>query len=134
MGLFYYNKAIQGLVGYADARYLLDSHKARSQTSYVFTYRGIAISWCSMKHTTIATSSNHVELLALHKASKVCIWLRPVAQHIQGTCGLFLDEKLIMLYKDNASCLAQLEKVFTKSKNIRHISSKFFFTQDNKSN
>ena len=33
-----------------------------------------------------------------------------------------------MLYEDNATCFAQLEKGFTKSKNTRHISSEIFFT------
>ncbi|KAM1401329.1 hypothetical protein ACFX2F_028484 [Malus domestica] len=33
------------LVGYADAGYLFDPHKARSQTGYVFTIGGTKISW-----------------------------------------------------------------------------------------
>ncbi|XP_070048903.1 secreted RxLR effector protein 161-like [Nicotiana tomentosiformis] len=45
MGLFYGNNSSSDLVGYADAGYLSDPHKALSQTSYVFTYGGTAISW-----------------------------------------------------------------------------------------
>ncbi|KAM1302124.1 hypothetical protein ACFX2H_013080 [Malus domestica] len=56
------------LVGYANSGYLFDPHKAHSQTGYVFTIGGIAISWRSTKHTVIATSSNHAEILALHEA------------------------------------------------------------------
>ncbi|XP_019226203.1 PREDICTED: uncharacterized protein LOC109207687 [Nicotiana attenuata] len=37
MGLFYSNKSKSALIGYADAGYLSDSHKARSQTDYLFT-------------------------------------------------------------------------------------------------
>ena len=37
MGLFYTNKGSTDLVGYADAGYLSDPHKARSQTCYLFT-------------------------------------------------------------------------------------------------
>ena len=37
------------LLGYADAKYLLDPHKSRSQTRYVFYYNGTAISWRSVK-------------------------------------------------------------------------------------
>ena len=47
------------LVGYADAGYLSDPHKARSQSGYVFTYGGTAISWRSNEQTLTATSSNH---------------------------------------------------------------------------
>ena len=43
MGLFYTNKDNAYLVGHADAGYLFDPHKARSQTSYLFTYGGTAI-------------------------------------------------------------------------------------------
>lgn len=44
MSLFYTNKGCADLVGYADAGYLSDPHKARSQTGYLFTYGGTAIS------------------------------------------------------------------------------------------
>lgn len=42
--LFYSNDSKAELVGYADAGYLLDPHKTRYQTSYLFTYRDTAIS------------------------------------------------------------------------------------------
>ncbi|CAM8907757.1 unnamed protein product [Rhodiola kirilowii] len=45
MGLFYSKDSKLGLIGYADARYLSDPHKARSQTGYVFIYGDTAISW-----------------------------------------------------------------------------------------
>ena len=59
MGLFYSKESKQQLLGYADARYLSDPHKARSQTGYVFSCNGAAISWKSVKQTMVATSSNH---------------------------------------------------------------------------
>ncbi|XP_070672597.1 secreted RxLR effector protein 161-like [Malus domestica] len=57
------------LIGYADAGYLSDPHRACSQTGYVFTVGDTVISWRSTKQTLVATSSNHVEILALHEAS-----------------------------------------------------------------
>ncbi|GJU28889.1 retrovirus-related pol polyprotein [Tanacetum coccineum] len=56
------------LVGYFDAGYLSDPHKARSQTGYVFTYGYTAISWRSTKQSLTATSLNHAELIALYEA------------------------------------------------------------------
>ena len=47
LGLLYPRNTKQGLVGYADAGYLSDPHKAKSQTGYVFTYGCTAISWRS---------------------------------------------------------------------------------------
>ena len=59
MGLFYSNKSKEKLLGYADAGYLSDPHKARSQIGYVFNYNGTVISWRSVKQIMVATSSNH---------------------------------------------------------------------------
>ena len=71
MGLFYSKRSVnnQILKGYADAGYLSDPHKARSQTGYVFLCGDTAISWRSTKQTLVATSSNHSEILAIHEAS-----------------------------------------------------------------
>ena len=44
MGLFYSKEMEPQLLGYADAGYLSDPHKARSQTGYIFTYGNTAIS------------------------------------------------------------------------------------------
>ena len=44
MGIFYSKESKQQLLGYADAGYLSNPHKARSQTSYVFSSNGAAIS------------------------------------------------------------------------------------------
>ena len=49
-GLFYSNKCDLQLTGYADAGYLSDPHKGRSQTGYIFTCGDTAISWRSTKH------------------------------------------------------------------------------------
>ncbi|GLT35869.1 hypothetical protein SLA2020_102850 [Shorea laevis] len=49
MGLFYSKHSKTELVGYADAGYLFDPHKGRSQTRYLFTYGGTEISWRSTK-------------------------------------------------------------------------------------
>lgn len=41
-----------------------------------------------MKQTMVAISSNHSELLVIHKASRECNWVRSMIQHIRETCGL----------------------------------------------
>ncbi|XP_035838086.1 secreted RxLR effector protein 161-like [Helianthus annuus] len=91
LGLFYPNDSKEGLVGYADAGYLSDPHKAKSQSGYVFMNGGTAISWRSQKQTLVATSSNHAEVIALHEASRECVWLRSMSQHIVTSCGLEKD-------------------------------------------
>ena len=85
MGLFYSKDVPQAsqLNGYTDAGYLSDPHKAISQNGYVFTSGGTAISWRSCKQSFPATSSNHSEIIALHEASRECVWLRSLITHLQ---------------------------------------------------
>ena len=131
MGLFYSNKSKEKLLGYADAGYLSDPHKARSQTGYVFNYNGTAISWRSVKQTMVATSSNHSEIIAIHEASRECIWLRSMIHHIQESCGLSsVKDKPTILFKDNAACIAQIKGGYIKGDRTKHISLKFFYTHE----
>ena len=82
MNLFYSNKSKEKLLGYANAGYLSYPHKTRSKTRYVFNYNGTAISWRSIKQIMVATSSNHSEIIAIHEASRECIWLKSMIHHI----------------------------------------------------
>jgi hypothetical protein len=72
MRLFYRKNTKSKLVRYAEAGYLSDTHKARSQSGYVFTYGGTVISWRSIKQTLIATLLNHAKLITLYDAGREC--------------------------------------------------------------
>nr|KYP58720.1 Retrovirus-related Pol polyprotein from transposon TNT 1-94 [Cajanus cajan] len=131
MGLLYSNVSKPELNGYADAGYLSDPHNGKSQTGYLFTSGGTAISWRSVKQTISATSSNHAEILALHEASRECVWLRSVIQHIRETCGLSSGKMTsTVIYEDNVACIAQLKDGYIKGDRTKHILPKFFFTHD----
>ncbi|XP_070010528.1 secreted RxLR effector protein 161-like [Nicotiana sylvestris] len=127
MGLFYGNNCSPDLVGYADAGYSSDPHKARSQTGYVFTCGDTAISWRSTKQSIVAISSNHAEIIAIHEASRECMWLRSIIHLIQDKCGLKCDKLPTILYEDNAACIAQLKGGFIKGDRTKHILPKLFF-------
>ncbi|KAL4025797.1 hypothetical protein IC575_014203 [Cucumis melo] len=131
MSLFYSNKSNFDLVGYVNAGYLTDPHKARSQTGYLFTCGGTAISCRSVKQTMTATSSNHVEILAIHEASRECVWLRSMTHHIRETCGLSFSKNLpTILFEDNTACIAQIKGGYIKGDRTKHISPKLFYTHD----
>ena len=49
MRLFYSKTLEPRFFDYVDAGYLLNPHKVRSQTRYIFTYGNTAISWRSVK-------------------------------------------------------------------------------------
>ncbi|KAL0439224.1 UNVERIFIED_CONTAM: Secreted RxLR effector protein [Sesamum latifolium] len=131
MGLFYSKVSNSDLIGYADAGYLSYPHNGRSQTDYLFLCGGTTISWRSMKQAITTTSSNRAEIIVINEASRECVWLRSMIQHIRGTCGLSF-EKIIptILYEDNAACIAQLKEGYIKGDRTKHISPKFFFTHD----
>ena len=69
LGLFFKKNQDSTLIGYTDPGYLSDPHNARSQTGFMFLHGGTIISWKSSKHTLIATSTNHSEIIALYEAS-----------------------------------------------------------------
>jgi hypothetical protein len=132
MGLYFKksNNSSHSLIGYADAGYLSDPHTGKSQTGYVFLYNGTAISWRSTKQTLTATSSNHSEIIALHEASRECIWLRSLINHILGASGYEQITKPTPLFEDNAACIEQIKSGFIKGDRTKHIAPKFFFTSE----
>ncbi|KAK9141659.1 hypothetical protein Syun_011059 [Stephania yunnanensis] len=131
MGLFYSRWIKLNLQGYADAGFLSDPHKACSQTGYVFTCGNTTVSWKSVKQTMVATSSNHSEVFAIHEASRECVWLRNMIEHIQESYGLpSIKDSPTILYEDNATCIAQLSEGFIKWDITKHISPKFFYAHE----
>ncbi|KAL8155915.1 hypothetical protein AgCh_001101 [Apium graveolens] len=131
LGLFFPNNSRSRLVGCADVGYMSDPHFGRSKTSYLFTYCDTAISWKSTKQTMAATSSNHAELLAIHEASRECIWLRSVIQHIRESCGLSsISDSPTVLFEDNSACIKQLKEGYIKGDRTKHILPKFFYTHE----
>ncbi|XP_074327445.1 secreted RxLR effector protein 161-like [Apium graveolens] len=131
LGLFFPNNSRSRLVGYADAGYMSDSHFGRSETGYLFTYCDTFISWKSTKQTMAATSSNHAVLLAIYEASRECIWLRSVIQHIRESCGLSsISESPTVLFEDNSACIKQLKEGYIKGDRTKYILPKFLYTQE----
>ena len=83
----------------------------------------------------VATSSNHSELLAIHEASRECMWLRSMIQHIRDSSGLSpISNTTTSLYEDNTACTAQLKSRYIKGDRTKHISSKFFHTHELQNN
>ena len=79
----------------------------------------------------VATSSNHSEILAMHEASRECVWLRSVIQHIRESCGLSsIKNEPTVLYEDNAACIVQVKGGYIKGDRTKHISPKFFYTHE----
>ena len=101
---------------------------------YVFMCGGTAISWRSTKKSIVATSSNHAEIIAIHEASRECVWLRSVIHLIRERCGMKCDKIPPVLHGDNVTCITQLKGGFIKGDRTKYISPKLFFTYDRQKN
>ena len=106
IGLFYIHNQDKTIIRYIDDGYLSDPHNARSQTGFVFLHSGTAISWKSSKQTLVATSTNHSEIIALYEASRECVWLRRMINHIQQSCNIGYINEPTIIYEDNSACIA----------------------------
>nr|CAD40421.3 OSJNBa0065J03.17 [Oryza sativa Japonica Group] len=130
LGLFFKKNQDSTLIGYTDASYLSDPHNARSQTGFVFLQGGTAISWKSSKQTLVATSTNHSEIIALYEASRECVWLRRMVNHILTSCGIGSLESPTIIYEDNAACVVQMKTGYIKSNITKHIAPKLFYPHE----
>ena len=130
LGLFYRKNQDQNLLGYTDAGYLSDPHNGKSQTGFVFLNGGTAISWKSSKQTLVSTSTNHSEIIALYEASRECVWLRRMVDHILKSCGIGALDAPTIIFEDNAACVVQMESGYIKSNLTKHITPKLFYPHE----
>jgi len=118
------------MIGYTDVGYQLDPHNGRSQTRFVFLQNGTTISWTSSKQTLATTSTNHSKIIILYEASRECVWLRRMINHIQQSCGLKAIIAPTIIYEDNTGCVTQMETGYIKSNINKHISPKLFYPHE----
>jgi hypothetical protein len=83
--------------------------------------------WKSSKQTLVATSTNHSEIVAFFEASRECVCLRRMVNHILTTCGIGSLNSPTIIYKDNSACVVQMDTCYIKSNINKHISPKLFY-------
>ena len=62
--------------GYVDASFDTDPDDSKSQTGYVFTLNGGAVSWCNSKQSVVAGSTCEAEYMAASEAAQEAIWIK----------------------------------------------------------
>jgi isopentenyl phosphate kinase len=117
------------LLGYTDAGYLSDPHNGRSQTDFVFLHGGTTISWKSSKQTLVSTSTNHSDIITLYEASRRCVWLRRIINHIIQSCGIGALETPTIIFEDK-TCVTQMESGYIKSNMTKHIIPTLFYPHE----
>ena len=63
-------------IGYIDSDFQSDIESRKSTSGYVFTLGGGAVSWRSVKQSSIADSTIEVEYIVASEAVKEAVWLK----------------------------------------------------------
>ena len=93
--------------GYTDAIFQFDRDDSKSQSGYVFTLKGGAVSWKSSKQEMIVDSTTEVEYIVAFKVAKEVVWIRKFILEL-GVVPNIVDP--IPLYCDNNGAIMQEKK------------------------
>ena len=89
--------------GYTDASFQTDVDDSKSQSGYVFTLNGGAVSWKSSKQDTVAHSTMETEYYAAAEASMESVWMK---QFITDLGVVPSASSPLDLYCDNSGTIA----------------------------
>ena len=78
----------------------------------------------------MAISTNHSEIIVLYEASKVCVWLHRMMNHILKSCGADCIQSSTIIYEDNVAYVVQMENSYIKKNITKHIAPKLFYPHE----
>ncbi|KAJ9556641.1 hypothetical protein OSB04_011255 [Centaurea solstitialis] len=114
------------VTGYSDASFQTDRDDFRSQSGYVFTLNGGAISWKSSKQDTIADSTTEAEYIAACDAAKEAVWLRSFLSDLRVVASI---SRPIDIFCDNSGAVAQAKEPREHHKS-RHVLRKYHLIRE----
>ncbi|KAJ9540760.1 hypothetical protein OSB04_027266 [Centaurea solstitialis] len=114
------------VTGYTDASFQTDKDDFRSQSGYVFTLNGGAISWKSSKQDTIADSTTEAKYIAASDAAKEAVWLRSFITDLRVVASI---SRPIDIYCDNSGAVAQAKEPREHHKS-RHVLRKYHLIRE----
>ncbi|KAJ9558223.1 hypothetical protein OSB04_012837 [Centaurea solstitialis] len=111
---------------YSDASFQTDRDDFRSQSGYVFTLNGGAISWKSSKQDTIADSTTEAEYIAASDVAKEAVWLRNFLSDLRVVASI---SRPIDIFCDNLGAVAQAKEPREHHKS-RHVLRKYHLIRE----
>ena len=112
--------------GYTDASFQTDKDDSKSQSGFVFTINGGAVSWKSSKQETVSDSTTEAEYIAASEAAKEGVWIRKFLIEL----GVFPSASSPLdLYCDNNGAIAQAKEPRNHQKN-KHVMRRFHLIRD----
>ncbi|KAJ9536512.1 hypothetical protein OSB04_un000306 [Centaurea solstitialis] len=112
--------------GYSDASFQTDGDDFRSQSGYVFTLNGGAISWKSSKQDTIADSTTEAEYIVASDAAKEAVWLKNFLSDLRVVTSI---SRPIDIFCDNSGAIAQAKEPREHHKS-RHVLRKYHLIRE----
>ena len=112
--------------GYTDASFQTDKDDFRSQSGYVFTLNGGAVSWKSSKQSTVADSTTEAEYIVAAEAAKEAVWIRNFISEL-GVVPSVANP--IELYCDNNGAIVQAKEPRSHQKS-KHVLRKFHLLRE----
>ncbi|KAD3640064.1 hypothetical protein E3N88_29287 [Mikania micrantha] len=92
---------------YTDASFQTDRDDSRSQSGYVFTLNGGAITWRSSKKSVVAQSTTESEYIAASKAAKEAAWMKKFMTDLGVVPSI---RKPIEILCDNTGTISQTKE------------------------
>ena len=92
---------------YSDAGFQFDRDNSKSQSGYMFTLNGGAISWKSSKQETTMDSTTKSEYITTSEATKEAVWIKKFITEL-GVVPSIVHP--ILLYCDNNGAIAQVKE------------------------
>ena len=114
------------LIGYTDSDFQLDLDFKKSISGCVFTLRGGAITWRSVKQSCIADSTMEAEYIATYEAAKEAVWLK---KFLSDLGVVKMEQVPITLFCDNSGVVAQ-SKDARNHKKGNNIERKYHIIRD----
>ena len=107
--------------GYTDASFQTDKDDFRSQSGFVFTLNGGAVSWKSSKQSTVADSTTEAEYIAAAEAAKEAVWIENFSSELDVVPSVTSP---IELFCDNSGAIVQVKEPRSHQKS-KHVLRKF---------
>ncbi|KAD6795217.1 hypothetical protein E3N88_06113 [Mikania micrantha] len=111
---------------YTDASFQTDRDDSRSQTGFVFTLNGGAITWKSSKQTVVAQSTTESEYIAASDAAKEAAWMKKFIADLGMVPSI---ARPIEIMCDNSGAIAQAKEPRSHH-STKHILRKFHYIRE----
>ena len=112
--------------GYIDVSFQTDTDDSQSQSSFVFTINGGAVSWKSSKQVIVTNSTIEAEYIAASETLKEGVWMRRFLIEL----GVFPNASSpLNLHCDNNVAIAQAKEP-RNHQNNKHVLRKFHLIRE----